>query len=428
MTHILIQNSNYRKLWLAFAVAMFSGYVAMIAFPLVAIKHLGASDWEMGLLVGVEILPFLLFSLPAGTWVDRLNVKKLVAACFIALVLVTMLVPAAFVLGFLSMPVLYAAGFLMGAALCVEGVASQVFTTELVGREGLVEANAWLMGAESGNKLLAPAVGGFLVEQFGAPKTLWIECALLSVAALLLLSIKPTQQREKAVPAPMWPMIQQGLSTVYCSPILRSAAILMIVWQFLWHGVYALIVLHGTRDVGLSPLQLGLAMALGAAGILATTFTAKRVEQRYGLGVGTLAGFIIASVGWAIMAAAPFAPKGYGFMAFALAYLVMDFGLTLGFVCYTSLRQAVTSDELLGRVVATMRWLSLLLAPLGSVMFGAFAHNASTAAAIGTAALVSVLICTAACFTALARVKSATLPHADGKAGGFAIKEQPGCA
>lgn len=428
MTHILIQNPNYRKLWLAFAVAMFSGYVAMIAFPLVAIKHLGASDWEMGLLVGVEILPFLLFSLPAGTWVDRLNIKKLVAACFVALVLVTTLVPAAFVLGFLSMPVLYAAGFLMGTALCVEGVASQVLTTELVGREGLVEANAWLMGAESGNKLLAPAVGGILVEQFGAPKTLWIECALLSVATLLLLSIKPAQQREKALPAPMWPMIQQGLSTVYFSPILRSAAILMVVWQFLWHGVYALIVLHGTRDVGLSPSELGLAMALGAAGILAATLMAKRVELRYGLGVGTLAGFIITSAGWAIMAAASFAPKGYGFVAFALAYLVMDFGLTLGFVCYTSLRQAVTSDELLGRVVATMRWLSLLLAPLGSVMFGAFAHNASTAAAIGTAALVSVLICTAACFTALARVKSAMQPHADGHAGGFAIKEQPGSA
>jgi predicted MFS family arabinose efflux permease len=421
MTHLLLQNANYRKLWLAFAVAMFSGYVAMIAFPLVAIKHLNASDWEMGLLIGVEVMPFLLFSLPAGTWVDRLNVKKLLAACFGALVLVTMLVPSAFLLGWLSMPVLYVAGFLMGTALCIEGVASQVFTTELVGRGRLVEANAWLMGAESGNKLLAPAVGGVLVEQFGAPKTLWIECALLSVATLLLLSIKPTRERTKAAPAPMWPMIQEGLSAVYRNPILRSAAVLMVVWQFLWHGVYALIVLHGTRDVGLSPSQLGLAMALGAAGILAATVAAKRVEQRYGLGAGTLAGFIITSIGWAVMAFAPFAPKGSGFIAFALAYMVMDFGLTLGFVCYTSLRQAVTSDALLGRVVATMRWLSLLLAPLGSVVFGAFAHHASTAWAIGTAAAVSALICSAACFTALARVKSATQPHGSS----IAIKEQP---
>jgi hypothetical protein len=78
----------------------------------------------------------------------------------------------------------------------------------------------------------------------------------------------------------------------------------------------------------------------------------------------------------------------------------------------------VTKDELLGRVVATMRWLSLLLAPLGSVAFGALSHASAarfaisgTALAMGLAASVSVVLCLMAGRSALIRVRSAAVPE-----------------
>ncbi len=413
-----LRNRNYRLLWLANLIASFSGHVAMIAFPLVAIKHLGATDWEMGLLIGVEVLPFLLFSLPAGTWVDRFEGKGLLQACFAALAAVTVIVPASHALGMLSMGVLYFAGFLMGSIISVQGTVAQVFTTELVGRKDMVDANAWLMGAESGLKLIGPAAGGMLVQAFGAPATLWVECVLISAACVMLTPIRVTHKRERAVAQPMVPMIREGLAAVWASPVLRSAAALMVCWQFLWHGVYALLVLHATRDLGLSPAQLGIATAMGAVGILGGTVLAKRIELNLGLGTGTLLGFIAASIGWGLMAASVWVPKEYAMFAFGAAYAVMDFGLCIGFVCYTSLRQAVTSDELLGRVVATMRWLSLLLAPLGSVAFGALSHAAQTryaisgtALALGLAAAISIALCLVARGSALARVKSAHAPE-----------------
>jgi hypothetical protein len=293
-----------------------------------------------------------------------------------------------------------------------------VFTTELVGRKDLVDANAWLMGSESGLKLIGPAAGGLMVQVFGAPNTLWLECVLITTACLMLAPIRVMHKRERAVTQAMWPMIREGLAAVWASPVLRSAAALMVCWQFLWHGVYALLVLHATRDLLLSPAQLGIATAMGAAGILGGTLLAKRVELRLGLGVGTLLGFIAASCGWALMAASVWVPKSYAMLAFGVSYAVMDFGLCLGFICYTSLRQAVTKDELLGRVVATMRWLSLLLAPLGSVAFGALSHASAarfaisgTALAMGLAASVSVVLCLMAGRSALIRVRSAAVPE-----------------
>jgi Major Facilitator Superfamily len=405
------QNKNYRLLWLANLLASFSGHVSMIAFPLVAVRHLGATAWDMGLLIAVEVLPFVLFSLPAGTLVDRYNTQRLVLVTFIALAAVTMLVPLAFTFGVLSMAWLYVAGFLIGAILCLEGTAAQVLTTELVSRKGLVEANAWMMGTESGLKLIAPAAGGMMVEAVGAATTLWCEVVLIGLASIVLSRIKHTGVRAKPAAAPMHALILEGLQTVWRTPVLRTAGGVVMIWQLLWHGVYALIVLYATRDLGFSATQLGLAVACGAAGVLMATLASGHVERRLGLGAGMLIGLGLAGVGWGLMAAvqplSELAVANQGaikFALFAAAYVVMDFGLTIGFVCYISLRQAVTADHILGRVVGTMRWLNLLLAPFGSIVFGALAHRQSTAVAMAVAAICCTVLAVAACFTLLWRV------------------------
>jgi MFS family permease len=405
------RNRNYRLLWIANLIASFSGHVAMIAFPLAAIRHLGAGEWEMGLLVAVETLPFVLFSLPSGALVDRFATHKVVLWCFVALALATVIVPLSFALGAAHMGWLYLAGFLMGTVMCLEGVAAQVFTTELVSRKALVEANAWMMGTESGLKLIAPAAGGMLVEWLGAPMTLWCEVLLVGMAALVLTRIRHEATRERPAPRPLaetlLPLIAEGVRAVWQSPILRSAALVVMLWQLLWHGVYAMLVLYATRDVGLSAAQLGLASACGAAGVLAATMGSKRIELRLGLGKGMLIGLAGAGLGWGLMAGVVALPAGMRFWAFALSYAVMDFGLTIGFVCYLSLRQVVAADHLLGRVVATMRFSNLLLAPFGSALFGALAKAAGMPWAFGLAAGLCLLLTLAASFTVLVKVRSA---------------------
>ena len=53
--------------------------------------------------------------------------------------------------------------------------------------------------------------------------------------------------------------------------------------------------------------------------------------------------------------------------------LVFDFGGVLYGINYLSLRQAITPDRLLGRMTATMRFLTVAAAPLGSLAGGALA-------------------------------------------------------
>ena len=55
------------------------------------------------------------------------------------------------------------------------------------------------------------------------------------------------------------------------------------------------------------------------------------------------------------------------------AMLMFDFGAVLYGINYLALRQAITPDRLMGRMTATMRFLTVAAAPLGSLAGGALA-------------------------------------------------------
>ena len=68
----LWRHRDFLKLWSAETVSQFGSQVGQLALPLVAILVLDASAFEVAALTTVEFLPFILFTLPAGVWVDRL--------------------------------------------------------------------------------------------------------------------------------------------------------------------------------------------------------------------------------------------------------------------------------------------------------------------------------------------------------------------
>ena len=72
-TASVVRNPDFVRLWTAQTISQFGTQVSLLALPLVAISLLRASAFEVALLGTVEFLPFILFSLPAGAWVDRLR-------------------------------------------------------------------------------------------------------------------------------------------------------------------------------------------------------------------------------------------------------------------------------------------------------------------------------------------------------------------
>ena len=76
----LARHRDFRNLWAAETVSQLGSQVSQIALPLVAIIVLKASAFEVALLGVIEFAPFILISLPAGVWVDRLRRKPILVA------------------------------------------------------------------------------------------------------------------------------------------------------------------------------------------------------------------------------------------------------------------------------------------------------------------------------------------------------------
>ena len=71
----LLRDSIYRRLWISILISSFGAQITLLALPLTAAVLLHASPTQMGLLAFFELVPYVLLSLPAGVWLDR--VRKL---------------------------------------------------------------------------------------------------------------------------------------------------------------------------------------------------------------------------------------------------------------------------------------------------------------------------------------------------------------
>ncbi len=73
----LWRHRDFLKLWSAETISQLGSQVTQLALPLVAVLTLDVSAFKVSALVVVEFAPFLLFSLPAGVWVDRLRRRRI---------------------------------------------------------------------------------------------------------------------------------------------------------------------------------------------------------------------------------------------------------------------------------------------------------------------------------------------------------------
>ena len=89
-------------------------------------------------------------------------------------------------------------------------------------------------------------------------------------------------------------------------------------------------------------------------------------------------------------------PPWIATLALGAAMLVFDFGALMYGINYLALRQAITPDRLLGRMTATMRFLTVAAAPLGSLVGGALATGIGLRATLLTVGVLGLILSAAA--------------------------------
>ena len=93
----LWRHRDFLKLWSAETISQFGSQVGQLAIPLVAVITLESSPFEVAVLGTILFLPFMLFAIPAGVWVDRLPRRPILIAGDLGRFLLLATVPLAYV-------------------------------------------------------------------------------------------------------------------------------------------------------------------------------------------------------------------------------------------------------------------------------------------------------------------------------------------
>src|ERR1700687_1140274 len=110
----LWRHPEFVKLWAGETISRFGSEISLLAIPLTAALVLSASPFQMGLLGAFEFAPFLLLSLFAGVWVDRLRRRPIMIVADVGRALLLGSIPVAALLGILRIEQLYVVGLLSG--------------------------------------------------------------------------------------------------------------------------------------------------------------------------------------------------------------------------------------------------------------------------------------------------------------------------
>jgi MFS family permease len=385
----LLRDPTYRRLWTSILISSFGGQVTLLALPLTAAILLQASPTQMGLLTAMEVVPFVLFSLPAGVWLDRVRklpvyvVGELCVSCSVATV------PVAWWLGHLSIYWLYVVGFVIGAVNTAAGSAAQIVLTQIVPRERLVEAHAKNSLAASTAEVSGPGAAGALIKLTGAPVALLADATLLLISATILRGIGVRETPSAEQPR-FWFAMREGLSFVRSNRLLITMAICVGAWQLCSQAAIVVQILFATRQLGLSARGVGLCYVALGVGTIGASALVHRLGRHIGPGPVLVLGFGVCGFGWLLLANAPL--NGIGVAAFALMLLLYGIGAVFLFINFLALRQSVTPAHMLGRMTSTMRWLILLPASPGALLGGWLGEHFGLRAALQFAGISALLL------------------------------------
>ena len=368
-------NSDFRKLWGSLTIVHFGGQITFLALPLTAALMLNASPFEVGVLTALEALPYPLLGLFAGVIVDRTRKLPVIIASDIGRGLALLAVPICAWFGVLTMPILYVVGFMVGALTVIGWPAYQVFMTERVGRENLIEANAKIGIADSSAQLIGPGIAGALIQWLTAPFAILLDAISFFFSAWMLRGIPPRESdAPKSEPRSVKAEIREGLLVIWHNPTLRAMVWAIGTWQVFRHASIATIVLFAARELGFSAGHVGALFMTAGLGSLAAAGVVAPLNKRFGMGPVMLAGIGGTGISWIIIASST-GPFWLASVFFGGGLFLLDLGAMIFFINYLSLRQAVTPDRLLGRVTATMICLTVATAPLGGLLGGWIAEH-----------------------------------------------------
>jgi MFS family permease len=320
------------------------------------------SGTALGIAIGLQFLPQLLFSLWGGVIADRYRKRNILLATQTLMGVLALILGVLALTGAVAVWQVYLLAFALGMVSVVDNPARQTFVAEMVGRDGLANAVALNSATFNLARIAGPAVAGLVIGAVGVPAAFLINAA--SYGAVLI-GLKLMRVGELH-PLPRVPrergQLKEALGYVGARPELWLTLVLVFfVATFgMNFQVTTALMSRGVFHMGASEFGLaGAAYALGALG--GALVSARRAQP----GMRLLLTAALAFGVFEVIA---------GLMPVFWLFLVMLVPTGLAVMMFTTTANSATqlgaTAAVRGRVMGLYMLVFLGGAPLGSPMVG----------------------------------------------------------
>jgi MFS family permease len=364
---LLRENPNFRRFFMGQAVSLLGDQITLIALPLTAVLALDASAAQMGALTTVALVPNLIFSLHAGSWVDRRGGRRQVMlATDIARGVLVATIPIAFAFGQLTWTLLYVVAFGSGTLSVFFYVAYGGFFQTIVRREDYVTANSLSHGARAFSFLAGTSVGGVLVQLLRGPYALAVDAVSFIWSASFLARVdapdpRPEQHDTGGVLA--------GARWIRRNAIIRAELLGVATLNLFNFMFFALFLLYATRTLDVRPALLGVVLGVASIGTLIGSFVTAPLSRRFGVGPTFLLGCFLFPAPLVLVPAAG-GPKWLVVALLFVAEAMSGFGLMLLDILAGAIMAGVIPPTLRSRVSGAFMLVNNGVRPVGTALGG----------------------------------------------------------
>jgi MFS family permease len=284
----LWSNADFLKLWSGQSISEFGSQVSALAIPWLAAVGLHASPIDFSVLGMLGFLPFILFALPAGVWVDRLRRRPILIAGDASRAVLLAYIPIAWALGILDIWQLMALQFVIGIFTVFFDIAYQSYLPSLVEREQLVEGNSKLQTTVAAAGIAGPGVAGVLIGVLTAPYAIALDAASFVLSTAFMLPIRAPEnlpERREGEPKPkMLPELKEGLLYVVRHRHLKWIAACTGASNLFGQIAFSIVILYMARTLHISSFWAGTVFAGLGVGSIAGALTTTRLQKAVGVG------------------------------------------------------------------------------------------------------------------------------------------------
>jgi MFS family permease len=352
--------------WTGQTISLIGSALTSFALPLLVFK-LSSSALDLGITTAVAWLPYLIFGLPIGTWVDRINRKGFMISMDIARAVLLAVLPMLALVGHVSLWWIYVVLFLNTTLSIGFNAAGYAAIASLVRPEKLVQANGFIQTSSWLSLVIGPLLATVLLARISLQAVLWVDAAsfLVSAVSLVLVRTSFNQAAPRAeTRAAFRRDLVEGLRSVLSHPLLRWLGLLTLLTNLALGTIVAQQVLLAKNVFGASDAQVGgFATALGLGRALASLL-AGSLKRFLSYGMLLLGSLLLFGVLTIVLVLT------HNYWAGVVLWGCM-FGM-IGFfdTAFPALVQAVTPNAVLGRVTTVMEMLAVLSVPLSAVLGG----------------------------------------------------------